>query len=158
MIPTLRPLIFRIFHASSSYPKCLCWMLVRSITSINITESIKFVSVLVHQGWMAHYNCINFHRFNILSSVFKLSPFFRLLDEAEKFTVSALSLFWASSKLIFVLVEFSKNKLTIVTPCKDGTFLIGRSSTSLKLNAVSIMVCISSLGYPSTLISVCFLA
>ena len=37
-------------------------------------------------------------------------------SDAEKFTISALSLFWANSKLILVRVEFSKNKLTIVTP------------------------------------------
>ena len=54
----------------------------------------------------------------------KLSPFFKLLVEAEKFTVSALSLFCARSKLILGLVEFSKNKLTIVLPCNDGLFLL----------------------------------
>jgi hypothetical protein len=59
--------------------------------------------------------------------------------DAEKLTVSALNLFWASSKLIRVLVEFSKNRLTTVMPCKDGTFLIGLSRTSRKLNAVSII-------------------
>ena len=80
----------------------------------------------------------------------KLSPFFRLLEEAVKFTVSALSRFCASSKLIRVRVEFSKNRFTMVTPWRDGTFLMGRSRTSRKLKAVSIMTWISSLGYPSS--------
>ena len=44
------------------------------------------------------------------------SQFIYSKEDEEKFTVSALRRFWASSKLIRVRVEFSKNKLTIVFP------------------------------------------
>ena len=42
----------------------------------------------------------------------------------EKLIISALNLFSANSKDNFVLVEFSKNKLAIVTPLRVGTFFI----------------------------------
>ena len=54
-------------------------------------------------------------------------------------TVSALSRFSANSKEIRVRVEASKNRLTIVLPRSAGTFLIGRSLTSLNGSAVSRM-------------------
>ena len=76
----------------------------------------------------------------------KLSPFFKLLEEAEKLTVSALRRFCANSKLILVRVEFSKKRFTIVLPCKEGTFFIGLSSISLKLKDVSIILSISLAG------------
>ena len=46
--------------------------------------------------------------------------------------MSADNLFSANSKEILVLVEFSKNKLTIFFPVNDGTLFIGLSKTSLK--------------------------
>jgi hypothetical protein len=64
-----------------------------------------------------------------------VSPFFTEEEEAEKFTVSAESLFSANSKEILVRVEFSKNKFATVTSRREGTFLIGRLITSLKLSA-----------------------
>jgi hypothetical protein len=62
----------------------------------------------------------------------RVSPFFTEDWAAEKFITSADSLFSASSKLSFVLVLFSKNKLAIVISLKEGTFLIGLLITSLK--------------------------
>src|SRR5215207_6799424 len=55
------------------------------------------------------------------------------------FTVSALSRFSANSNEIRVRVEASKNRLTMVLPRRAGTFLIGRSLTSLNGSAVSRM-------------------
>src|SRR6476661_1218267 len=55
------------------------------------------------------------------------------------FTVSALSRFSANSNEIRVRVEASKNRLTMVLPRSAGTFLIGRSLTSLNGSAVSRM-------------------
>ena len=57
-------------------------------------------------------------------------------DAAEKFTTSADNLFSASSNDMRVRVEFSKNKLAMVISLNEGTFFIGRLSTSLKLSAV----------------------
>ena len=67
----------------------------------------------------------------------KVSPLLTLLVEDEKLTASADNLFSASSNEILVRVEFSKNKLTTVLPCRVGTFLIGLSRTSLKVFVVS---------------------
>jgi hypothetical protein len=53
------------------------------------------------------------------------SPFETEDALAVKLIVSALSRFSANSKEIRVLVELSKNRLTIVTSRKEGTFLIG---------------------------------
>ena len=64
------------------------------------------------------------------------SPFLTELPDALKFTMSADSLFSASSKDNLVRVEFSKNKLAMVISLKDGTFFMGRLITSLKLSAV----------------------
>ena len=52
---------------------------------------------------------------------------FFLTEEAAdaKFIISADNLFSAISNDNLVLVEFSKNKLAIVTSLNDGTFLIG---------------------------------
>ena len=52
-------------------------------------------------------------------------------------TISAESLFSASSKDSFVLVLFSKNKFAIVISLKLGTFFIGLLMTSLNCEAVS---------------------
>ena len=65
-----------------------------------------------------------------------VSPFFKLELPAVKFTISAESLFSASSNESFVLVLFSKNKLAMVISLSVGTFLIGLFITSLKLSAV----------------------
>jgi hypothetical protein len=54
----------------------------------------------------------------------KVSPFDTDEDELEKFTTSADNLFSASSKEIFVRVEFSKKTLAIVMSLSDGTFFI----------------------------------
>ncbi len=65
------------------------------------------------------------------------SPFFTLLEAAEKLTTSAESLFSANSKERRVLVEFSKKRLAIVISLNVGTFLMGRLIIFLKLSAVS---------------------
>jgi uncharacterized protein (DUF952 family) len=57
-------------------------------------------------------------------------------EEEEKLTTSAERRFSANSKLSLVLVEFSKNTLAMVMSRSEGTFLIGRLITSLKLSAV----------------------
>ena len=53
-----------------------------------------------------------------------VSPFDRLLVEAEKSTVSAPSRRAASEKLVRVRVEFSKNRLTQVLPVSSGIFAL----------------------------------
>ena len=67
---------------------------------------------------------------------------------AEKASVSAESLLAASSKLSRVRVEGSKKALQTVTPRRLGTFLMGRSRTSLRPSAVSRMawMCAGSRG------------
>ncbi len=55
----------------------------------------------------------------------RVSPFLTDEDAEEKLMTSADSLFSANSKDNLVRVEFSKNKLAIVTSLKEGTFLIG---------------------------------
>ena len=62
---------------------------------------------------------------------FKFSPFETALVSAEKLMTSALNLFAANSKLIRVLVEFSKNKVTTVFPCRVGNF---REDSELSLD------------------------
>ena len=54
----------------------------------------------------------------------RVSPFLTDEDAEEKLMTSADSLFSANSKDNLVRVEFSKNKLAIVTSLKEGTFLI----------------------------------
>jgi len=75
-----------------------------------------------------------------------VSPFAILLPVVVKLTTSADNLRSASSKEIRVLVELSKNKLTIVFPCNVGIFLMGLSRTSLNETAVFKINSISSLG------------
>src|SRR5690625_4870079 len=61
-----------------------------------------------------------------------VSPLFTEDEAAEKLTVSAESLFSASSKDKRVRVLSSKNRLAMVISLRLGTFLIGRLITSLK--------------------------
>ena len=75
---------------------------------------------------------------------FKLSPFWVLDPDEEKFTMSALKRLAASSKEIRVRVEASKNMLATVFPRRAGTFLTSRAETSLKDFAVSKISPISS--------------
>ncbi len=69
----------------------------------------------------------------------RVSPFLTELPEEEKLTTSGERRFSASSKESLVRVEFSKKILAMVTSRREGTFLMGRLSTSLKLSAVSKM-------------------
>src|SRR5215210_3021603 len=69
----------------------------------------------------------------------KVSPLLTDDPTAATFTVSAERRFSANSNEIRVRVEASKNRLTIVLPRSAGTFLIGRSLTSLNGSAVSRM-------------------
>ena len=66
-----------------------------------------------------------------------VSPFCTELPVAATFTVSAERRFSANSKEMRVRVEASKKRLTIVLPRRAGTFLMGRSDTSLNGSAVS---------------------
>src|SRR5690349_9410935 len=74
-------------------------------------------------------------RFRAVST--SVSPFCTELPLAATFTVSADRRFSANSNEIRVRVDASKNRLTIVLPRSAGTFLIGRSETSLNGSAVS---------------------
>jgi len=66
-----------------------------------------------------------------------VSPFDTDEPAAATFTVSALSRFSANSNEMRVRVETSKKRLTMVFPRSAGTFLMGRSLTSLNGSAVS---------------------
>ena len=65
-----------------------------------------------------------------------LSPFLTEEEEAEKLMVSAERRFSANSNETRVRVESSKKRLAMVMSRKEGTFLMGRLMTSLKLTAV----------------------
>lgn len=73
----------------------------------------------------------------LLTVSINVSPLLTDEDEAAKFTVSADNLFCASSKDKRVRVEFSKNIFAMVISLREGTFLMGLLSTSLKVSAVS---------------------
>jgi len=68
-----------------------------------------------------------------------VSPFWTALPLAATLTVSAERRFSANSNEMRVRVEASKNRLTMVLPRSAGTFLMGRSETSLNGSAVSRM-------------------
>src|SRR4249920_1704543 len=67
----------------------------------------------------------------------RVSPLLTDEPELATFTVSAERRFSANSNEMRVRVEASKKRLTIVLPRSAGTFLIGRSLTSLNGSAVS---------------------
>src|SRR5688572_24277172 len=79
--------------------------------------------------------------FTVSSSV---SPLLTEDELALKLITSALNRFSASSNEMRVRVEFSKNKLAIVTSLSEGTFLIGLLMTSLNWSEVSKMSSMSS--------------
>ncbi len=78
----------------------------------------------------------------------RVSPFCTALVLAEKLRLSAESLFSAISNEEWVLVEFSKKRLTISFPLRAGTFLIGLSEISFIFSAVSRMCVISAFDRP----------
>src|SRR5690606_10129131 len=80
----------------------------------------------------------------LLTVSIKVSPFLTELFPEEKLITSADNLFSASSKDRRGRGEFSKKMLAIVISLREGTFLIGRLITSLKLCAGSKISCISS--------------
>ena len=101
-------------------------------------ESILFAKKTLAPGLGCLITTISTFIDNILFTVSaKVSPLLIEEEDDEKFTISALSLFCANSKDIFVLVLFSKNKLAIVMSLKLGTFFIFLFITSLKFLAVS---------------------
>ena len=65
-----------------------------------------------------------------------VSPFETDETDAEKLTTSAERRFSASSNEVRVRVLFSKNRLAMVVPLSEGTFLMGRDNTSEKVSAV----------------------
>ena len=73
-----------------------------------------------------------------------VSPFDRLLVEAEKSIVSAPSRRAASEKLFRVRVEFSKNRLTQVLPASTGILRWPSSAARRKTSALSRIRVISS--------------
>ncbi len=72
------------------------------------------------------------------------SPFERLEPLGEKSCVSADSRLAARLKLVRVRVEFSKNRLKTIRPCRAGTFLRLRVEISANDSAVSRIARISS--------------
>src|SRR5205085_2935999 len=81
-------------------------------------------------------------RFSAVS--IRVSPFSTEDPDAEKFSVSAERRFSAISKETRVRVDASMKRLITSWPRSAGTFLTGRSLTSLKPSAVSRMRAISS--------------
>ncbi len=81
-------------------------------------------------------------RFRAVST--NVSPLLTEEPVAEMLTVSALRRFSANSNETLVLVDASKNRLTIVLPRRTGTFLIRRSEISLNGSAVSRIIRICS--------------
>lgn len=65
-----------------------------------------------------------------------VSPFETDETDAEKLTTSAERRFSANSNEVRVRVLFSKNRLAMVVPLSEGTFLMGRDNTSEKVSAV----------------------
>ena len=80
-----------------------------------------------------HHHHVNLHRRDVVDRIEQVSPFFT--EEPELLGVDHIGTqsFSASSNDILVRVEFSKNILATVISRKDGTFLIGRLSTSIKV-------------------------
>ena len=74
----------------------------------------------------------------------KVSPFDRLLVEAEKSSVSAPNRRAARLKLFRVRVEFSKNRLTQVLPVSSGIFRSPSAIARRNTSALSRMRVISS--------------
>src|SRR3954451_19776648 len=74
----------------------------------------------------------------------KVSPLERLDELAVKSWVSAESRLAARLKLVRVRVEFSKNRLKTIRPCRAGTFLRLRVEISANESAVSRIPTISS--------------
>src|SRR5580704_12512452 len=73
-----------------------------------------------------------------------VSPLDKLLDEAEKSSVSAPKRRAARAKLVLVRVEFSKKRLTLVLPCNSEIFRRPESSMRRKTAALSRISVISS--------------
>ena len=79
------------------------------------------------------------HRLEISAVSTRVSPLDTDEPAVATLTVSALSRFSANSNEMRVRVDASKNRLTMVLPRRAGTFLMGRSLTSLNGSAVSRM-------------------
>ncbi len=79
-----------------------------------------------------------------------VSPFDKLLPDAEKSIVSAPKRRAASEKLVRVRVEDSKNKLAQVRPARMGIFCAQLPVDSLNVTALSRMTLISSADRLST--------
>src|SRR2546430_4258814 len=95
-------------------------------------------SAAPEEGWRMTTMSIRIaSRFRAVST--RVSPFCTALPLAATLTVSAERRFSANSNEIRVRVDASKNRLTMVLPRSAGTFLIGRSLTSLNGSAVSRM-------------------
>ena len=89
---------------------------------------------------MADHHHVDPHRLEVARRVDeRLALATPTTPAAATLTVSAESRFSANSNEMRVRVEASKKRLTIVLPRSAGTFLIGRSLTSLNGSAVSRM-------------------
>ena len=86
-------------------------------------------------------------RFAIVSS--SDSPLLAELRAMSRLNTSADRRLAAISNVVRVRVEFSKNRLITLLPRNNGTFFTSRSFTLTKLEAVSRICVMMSLGRPS---------
>src|SRR5437867_3850757 len=133
--PAILPCVSRMVRRSSS-----AWVGCSCLPSPALTT---FERIRSPRNWAApDEGCrITTMSIRIASRFFavstRVSPFCTALPDAATLTVSAERRFSANSKEMRVRVEASKNRLTIVLPRNAGTFLMGRSDTSLNGSAVS---------------------
>ncbi len=80
----------------------------------------------------------------------RVSPLLVELVDTLRLITSADRRWAASSKVVRVRVEFSKNTLHTVLPRSSGTFFTARAPTSRKESAVSRISVSSSRGRPSS--------
>src|SRR5436309_11206856 len=133
--PAILPCLSRIDRRSSSAwvgCSCLPSPALMTFDAMRLPRN----SAAPDEGWRITTMSMRIaSRFRAVST--SVSPFETEEPLAATFTVSADSRFSANSNEIRVRVEASKNRLTMVLPRSAGTFLIGRSETSLKGSAVS---------------------
>src|SRR4029077_7164201 len=135
LMPSIFPSLSRIVRRSSRPCvgcSCLPSPALMTLERIRLPRN----SAAPEEGWRMTTMSIRIaSRFRAVST--RVSPFCTELPLAATLTVSAERRFSANSNEIRVRVDASKNRLTMVLPRSAGTFLIGRSETSLNGSAVS---------------------
>src|SRR5881296_4628679 len=137
LMPSILPCLSRMVRRSSRPCvgcSCLPSPALMTLERIRLPRN----SAAPEEGWRMTTMSIRIaSRFRAVST--RVSPFCTELPLAATLTVSAERRFSANSNEIRVRVDASKNRLTMVLPRSAGTFLMGRSETSLKGSAVSRM-------------------